>query len=164
MQEVNKMKTSVLAKRQAPFQFVLDELFPIRPTVRQMFGFTYVYLDEKLLVSLRESAKQPQFNGVWLYTQAEHIESLQREFPQLPRRCFWKSGKSGAGWVILASGLEDFEEYVFRACELILLGDQRIGRVTRKGGTQSRGKKPPNRSLKLTPEKHFTWEDARDGS
>ncbi|MDT4896528.1 MAG: hypothetical protein QOH25_1605 [Acidobacteriota bacterium] len=133
------MKGSVPTKRQAPFQFVLDELFPIRPTIKQMFGFTYIYLDEKLLVSLRESAKQPQYNGVWLYTQAEHIESLRREFPQLPRRCFWKSLKSGSGWVILASTLEDFEECAFRACELILRGDQRIGRVTRRGGTKPRG-------------------------
>ena len=120
------------AKRQTPFQFVLDELIPIRPAVKQAFGFTYVYLDQKLLLSLRESAKQPQYNGVWIYTQAEHMESLRREFPLLPRRCFWKSKKSGSGWVILASRLEDFEEYTFKACELILRGDQRIGRISRK--------------------------------
>jgi hypothetical protein len=133
------MKAGAANKRQAPFQFVLDELLPIRPAVRQMFGFTYVYLDEKLLLSLRESVKQPQYNGVWLYTEAEHIESLRREFPQLPRRYFWRSGKSGSGWVILASRLEEFEEYAFRACELILRGDRRIGRVTRKGWNRSLG-------------------------
>lgn len=126
------MKAGASAKKQTPFQFVLDELLPLRPVVRQMFGFTYVYLDEKLLLSLRDSVKQPRYNGVWLYTQAEHIESLRREFPLLPRRCFWKSGKSGSGWVILASELGDFEEYTFKACELILRGDQRIGRVTRR--------------------------------
>ena len=127
------MKASPSAKKQTPYQFVLDELLPVRPSVRQMFGFTYVYLEDKLLLSLRDSVKQPQFNGVWLYTEAEHIESLRREFPDLPRRCFWKSGKSGSGWVILASRLEDFEEYAYRACELILRGDRRIGRVTRRG-------------------------------
>ena len=111
---------------------MLDELIPIRPAIKQAFGFTYVYLDQKLLLSLRESVKQPHYNGVWVYTQAEHIESLRREFPLLPRRCFWKSRKSGSGWVILASRLEDFEEYAFKACELILRGDQRIGRVSRK--------------------------------
>ena len=126
------MKAGVPTKRQARFQFVLDELQPIRPILRQIFGFTYIYLDEKLLLSLRESVKQPQYNGVWIYTQAEHIDSLRREFPQLPRRYFWKSRKSGSGWVILASVIEDFEEYAFRACELILRGDQRIGRVTRR--------------------------------
>ena len=129
------MKRSVSAQRQSPFQFVLDELLPVRPAVKQMFGFTYIYLDEKLLLALRESVKQPQFNGVWLYTEAEHIESLRREFPQLPKRCFWRSRKSGSGWVILASGLEDFEECAFRACELILRGDRRVGRVTRRASS-----------------------------
>jgi hypothetical protein len=118
------------AKKQFPFQFVLDELMPIRPTAKRMFGFTHVYLDEKLLLSLRDSVKQPQYNGVWLYTQAEHIESLRKDFP-LPRRCFWRSKKSGNGWVILSSNLEEFEEYAFLACELILRGDRRLGRVTR---------------------------------
>jgi len=125
------MKAGIL-KRQSSFQFVLDELLPIRPIIRQMFGFTYVYLEEKLLLSLRESVRQPRFNGVWLYTDVEHIESLRKEFPALPRRCFWKSGKNG--WVILASTLEEFEENAFKACELILRGDPRIGRVTRRGG------------------------------
>ena len=116
---------------------MLDELAEIRPTITQMFGFTYVYLDAKLLLSLRHSLKQPRYNGVWLYTQLEHIESLKREFPDLPPRCFWKSKKSGSGWIILPSSVEGFEEYAFRACELILDGDQRIGRVTRKGLTSA---------------------------
>lgn len=126
------MKAGASTRRQSPFQFVLDELIPIRPAIRQMFGFTYVYLDEKLLLALRDSRKQPEFNGVWLYTHSEHIQSLRGEFALLPRRCFWKSGKNG--WVILTSTLEGFEEYAFRACELIIRGDQRIGRVTRRGG------------------------------
>lgn len=128
------MKTRASAQRPSPYQFVLDELMPIRPAVRRMFGFTYVYLDDLLLLSLRESAKQPVFNGVWLYTEAGHIEALRAEFPELPRRCFWRSKQSGSGWVILAAGLEDFEECAYRACELILRGDRRVGRVTRKGG------------------------------
>ena len=120
-----------------PFQFVLDELSPLRPEIRRVFGFTYVYLDERLLLSLRDSASQPRYNGVWLYTQIEHLESLRREFSQLPRRCFWRSKKSGSGWVILNSALEDFEEYAFKACELILRGDQRIGRVSRRRGARN---------------------------
>ena len=126
------MKQSLSAKRQAPFQFVLDELLPIRPTIKRMFGLTHVYLGDKLLLSLRDSLKQPQYNGVWLYTEAEHIESLRREFPQLARRYFWRSKKSGSGWVILACGQEEFEEYAFRACEMVLGGDQRVGRVGRR--------------------------------
>ena len=103
----------------------------MRPVIKQMFGFTHVYLDERLLCSLRDSAKQSATNGMWLYTGVEHLESLGGEFPQLPRRCLWRSGRNG--WVILASRLEGFEEYAYRACELILRGDRRIGKVSRRG-------------------------------
>jgi hypothetical protein len=112
-----------------PFPFVLEELRPLRPTIKRMFGFTYVYLEERLLCSLRDSAKQKGSNGMWLFTTLEHLESLGREFPHLSKRQLWHSGKNA--WIVLASRLEDFEEYAFKACELILNGDRRIGRVTR---------------------------------
>lgn len=123
------MKTVSSVKSGFPFPFVLEEIACLRPTIKRMFGFTHIYLDQKLLFSLRDSAKQPNTNGLWIYTSAEHLESLGREFPQLPKRQLWRSGKNG--WVVLASRLEDFEEYAFKACELVLKGDQRIGRVTR---------------------------------
>lgn len=129
------MKTSAqnysCVKRRDPFPFVLEELNSIRPTIRRMFGFTSVYLEETLLCSLRDSVKQPGSNGMWLYTTAEHVESLARVFPRLPKRQLWRSRSGDKAWVILASRLEDFEEYAFKACELILRGDQRIGRITR---------------------------------
>ena len=124
------MKSTSSVKKQAPFPFVLEELVSIRPTVKQMFGFTHVYLDDRLLFSLRDSANKPGSNGMWLYTTAEHIESLGREFPELSRRYLWRSGRNA--WVILASKLEGFEEYVLKACDLILRGDPRIGRVSRR--------------------------------
>jgi hypothetical protein len=128
------MKNTSFVKSRVPFPFVLEELVSIRPRIKSMFGFTHVYLDEKLLFSLRDSVKQPGSNGMWVYTTAEHIDSLAKEFPQLPRRQLWRSGKNA--WVVLASRLEDFEEFAFRACELILSGDPRIGRVTRGGVTK----------------------------
>ena len=112
-----------------PFPFVLDELQPIRPTVKRAFGFTYVYLDEKLLCCLRDSEKLPSTNGLWLFTTTEHVDSLAREFPELPRRNLWRSGDKA--WVIISARLENFEEYAFRACELMLNGDRRIGRLSR---------------------------------
>ena len=112
-----------------PFPFVLTELDPIRPTVKRAFGQTYVYLDEKLLCCLRDTEKLPSTNGMWLFTTTEHVDSLGREFPDLSRRYLWRSGNNA--WVILASRLECFEEYAFKACELILNGDRRIGRLSR---------------------------------
>lgn len=116
-------------KNKFPFPFVLDELMPIRPTIKRAFGFVYLYLDEVLLCGLRDSAKRPGSNGIWLFTTTEHLESLSREFPNLPRRCLWRSGKNA--WIVLASRLEYFEEYAFKTCELILNGDRRIGRLSR---------------------------------
>jgi hypothetical protein len=113
-----------------PFPFVLEELDPIRPRLKRMFGFTYVYLDDKLLCALRESVKQPRSNGVWLFTTKQELESLGREFPDLSRRYFWRARSGNNAWIVLASSLENFEEYAFRACELMLNGDRRIGRVT----------------------------------
>jgi hypothetical protein len=117
------------AKKQVAFPFVLDELEPLRPTVKRMFGFTHIYLADRLLCSLRDNARQKGTNGLWLYTTTEHLESLAREFPDLSRRQLWRSGKNA--WIVLASRLESFEEYAFKACELILNDDKRIGRVTR---------------------------------
>ena len=119
------------SKKSLPFPFILDQVISLRPTIKRMFGFTYVYLEDRLLFSLRESSKHRSTNGMWLFTTAEHLESLRNEFPQLSRRYRWRSGNNG--WVILPSKLENFEEYAFKACELILSGDRRIGRVTRAG-------------------------------
>src|SRR5262245_59988580 len=119
------------SKKSVPFQFVLDELTPLRPVVKQMFGFTYLYLDETLLFGIREQIDRPNTNGIWIFTDADHLESLRREFPLLSRRNFWKSGNKG--WVVLSSKNENFEEYAYRACELALRGDRRLGRVTRAG-------------------------------
>jgi hypothetical protein len=127
-----------MSQTQQPFPFILEEVDSLRPTIKRMFGFTHVYLGEKLLFSLRNSVKQPATNGMWLYTTVEHLESLGREFPHLPKRNLWRS-KNNA-WVILASRLEDFEEYAFKACDLILRGDQRIGRVKRIGAGKPESK------------------------
>jgi hypothetical protein len=126
------------SRSELPFPFVIDELFSLRPTVKQAFGFTYVYLDDKLLCGLRNSKKQPGCNGLWLFTTTEHLESLGKEFPDLSRRYLWRSGKNA--WVILPSKLCEFEEYAFKACELMLNGDKRVGRLTRGLATDARKK------------------------
>jgi hypothetical protein len=143
------MNNSYSLKRLVPFPFVLDELLSIRPIIKTMFGFTYVYLDEKLLISLRDSVNQPGSNGIWVYTTTEHLESLAREFPQLPRRQLWRSGKNA--WVVLASRLENFEEHAFTVCELILKGDQRIGRITRGKFQNAPGREKTPRSQTKSP-------------
>jgi hypothetical protein len=112
-----------------PFPFVIDELMPLRPTIKRAFGFTYLYLEEILLCALRDSAKRPNSNGMWLFTTREHVDQLGAEFPELPRRYLWRSGDKA--WVVLPAKIEHFEEYAFKACEMIMNGDRRIGRLSR---------------------------------
>jgi hypothetical protein len=120
-------------QNQLPFSFVVDELSSLRPSIKNAFGFTYIYLGDRLLCGLRDSLKQTGSNGMWIFTTVEHAESLIKEFPELSKRYLWRSGKNA--WVILPSKLGLFEEYAFKACELILNGDRRIGRTTRGKAT-----------------------------
>ena len=69
------MKTGSSTKRRDPFPFVLEELSPIRPTIKHWFGFTSVYLDEKLLCSLRDSANFISDVGTGI-AHAEHQHTL----------------------------------------------------------------------------------------
>jgi len=123
------MSSLSAGRRRIPYQFVLDELEPIRPRIKSAFGVTYAYLRTKLLLGLRYSTKQTNCNGVWVFTHTEHIQGLRQDFPLLRGNYFWKSGPNG--WMILAEKTESFEEYAFKVCEMILQGDQRIGRLTR---------------------------------
>ena len=148
------MKTTRSRKRPVPFEFVIEELAALRPTIKNAFGFTYVYLDEKLLFSLRNNTNRRGTNGMWLFTTREHIDSLMKEFPDLSRRQVWRSGKNC--WVVLASRLECFEEYAFKACELILNGDPRIGRVTRRVAS-------PAQSFKQSSHR-YSWNETLDGA
>lgn len=122
---------SEIGNRQSPipFPFIVDELAPLRPTIKRAFGFTYIYIGERLLCGLRDSEKQRGSNGLWLFTTSEFVDSLGSEFDELPKRYLWRNGKNA--WVILASRLAGFEEYAFKACELILNNDRRIGRLAR---------------------------------
>ena len=124
------MNRSTSTKRPIPFDFVIEELAELRPVVNSAFGFTYVYLDDLLLFMLRDSMKQPATNGMWLFTSSDHVDSLANEFPDLSRRQVWRSGKNC--WIVLASRFGFFEEYALKACELILNGDRRIGRLSRR--------------------------------
>ena len=64
---------------------------------------------------------------MWLATTEEHHQSLRQEFPNM--RSIQVLGKKVTGWQVLPTDAEDFEEAALRACELVLAGDPRIGKV-----------------------------------
>ena len=117
----------VKARKRAPFEFVLEALAELRPRTNPMFGCLAVYVGPKIVLILRDRPTATADNGVWLATTAEHHESLRRDFPRM--RSIGVLGKEVTGWQVLAADAPDFEEMALRACELVIAGDARIGKV-----------------------------------
>jgi hypothetical protein len=120
---------TLLVKRRkpVPHAFVVDALAPLSPRTHPMFGCLAVYVQEKIVLILRDKRDQTADNGVWLATTEEHHQSLRREFPNM--RSIKVLRKKVTGWQVLPADAEDFEEAAQRACELVLAGDPRIGKV-----------------------------------
>jgi len=114
-------------RKPIPHEFVLDALAPLSPETRPMFGCVAVYVAEKIIFALRDKPESQADNGVWLATTVEHHESLRREFPSM--RSIRVLGKKVTGWQVLPADAPDFEAAAMRACELVLAGDTRIGKV-----------------------------------
>lgn len=117
-------------KSVAPFEFVLDELAPLAPVTKPLFGCLAVYVGERIVLALRRKDGETADNGVWVATTAEHHASLLRDLPSM--RSIQLFGPGPSGWQILPEDSPDFEAEVQRACELILRGDARIGKIPKK--------------------------------
>jgi hypothetical protein len=129
-------------RKVVPHEFVLDAIAPLSPWTRPMFGCLAVYVEDKIVVILRDKRNGTADNGVWLATTAEHHEGLRREFPNM--RSIQVLGKKVTGWQVLPADAPDFEEAALRACKLIVARDPRIGKVPGARRTSgSRTKKSP---------------------
>jgi len=136
---------AILAARRekpAPHQFVLEQIASLSPMTRPMFGCLAVYVEEKIVLVLRDKRELPADNGVWLATTREHHESLRREFPRM--RSIRVLGKEPTGWQVLPADDPDFEAAAMRACKLVLAGDSRIGKVPKTRSSRSKG--PPRQA------------------
>src|SRR5436190_9871071 len=120
----------VKPRKQVPHEFVLDAISSLSPWTRPMFGCVAVYVEEKIMLILRDKPSYEADNGVWLATTADRHESLRSEFPNM--RSIGVLGKEVTGWQVLPVNSPDFEEAALRACELVLAGDPRIGKVPRE--------------------------------
>jgi len=130
-----------------PHEFVLDALAPLSPTTRSMFGCIAIYVEDKIVLFLREKPTYPADNGVWLATTHEHHTSLRDDFPNM--RSIGLLGKKITGWQVLPTEASDFEESATRASELILAHDPRIGKVpSSRRAANSRAAKTSGKSAK----------------
>jgi hypothetical protein len=123
-------------RKTIPHAFVLEALSPISHWTRPMFGCLGVYVEEKIVLALRDRQDHAEDNGVWIATTKEHHKSLRREFPHM--RSIRLLGKRVTGWQVLPVETSDFEQAALRACELIVARDPRIGKVP---GAKRRKKK-----------------------
>jgi hypothetical protein len=90
-----------------------------------MFGAHGVYVGDKIVLILRD--KNDYDSGVWLATTTDHHESLKKDFPNMHSITVFGEGVSA--WQVLGKDDIEFEEKVNHACDLILKGDPRIGKI-----------------------------------
>jgi hypothetical protein len=136
-------------RKAIPHEFVLDALAELGPRTNPMFGCLAVYVKEKIVLILRDKPASPADNGVWLATTEEHHESLRRDFPNM--RSIKLLDKKVTGWQVLPVDAPDFEESSRLACELILAGNPRIGKIPgerRRSAAQKRKSQKQSKSAK----------------
>jgi hypothetical protein len=114
-------------RKRVPHEFVLEALAGVSPRTRPMFGCLAIYVEDKIVLILRDKCGDTADNGVWIATTAEHHERLRRDFPNM--RSIQVFGNKVTGWQVLPADAPDFEEAALRACELIAARDPRIGKA-----------------------------------
>ena len=129
-QPIGEMILSGTRRKPPPHEFVLDAMAPLSPLTRPMFGCLAIYVEDKIVLILRDKPSSRADNGVWLATTTEHHDSLRQDFPQM--RSIHVLGKAVTGWQVLPADAPDFEAASLRACGLILAGDPRIGKVPKR--------------------------------
>jgi len=139
-------------RKAVPHKFVLDALDELSPRTRPMFGCLAIYVDEKIVLVLRDKHEQVDDNGVWIATTADHHPSLREDFPDM--RSIQVLGKGVTGWQVLPASAPDFEEVALRACEFIIARDPRIGKVPGERRTsRPKARKNPGGSRQKTSRK-----------
>ena len=123
-------------RKTVPHAFVLDALASVSPETRRLFSCLGVYVGDKIIFALRDKQDETaDDDGVWLATTVDHHKSLQRDFPNM--RSIRVLGKKVTGWQLLPADAPDFEEAAMRACEFVIAGDPRIGKVPASRRTSS---------------------------
>ena len=145
---LGEMPFAVRRRKPVPHEFVLDALAALSPLTRPMFGCSAVYVQDKIVLILRDKPEHAADNGVWLATTEQHHQSLRQEFPSM--RSIQVFGKPVTSWQVLPAESADFEAAALHVCDLVLAGDPRIGKLPesrRRSGPKTRtAPKPAKRA------------------
>ena len=139
-------------RKSPPFPFILEALTPLEPEIRPMFGAHSVYIGDKVVLWLRENAKAPEDNGLWLVLSEEGFSefalsadldpsnsALKKEFPSL--RPIALLGGVIQHWLLIPSDSPTFEQEALHACNLLLARDHRLGRIPESRKRRSKVRK-----------------------
>ena len=118
-------------KKKIPFEFVLELLDELNPRIKPMFGCYAIYIEEKLVLILREKSDFLNDNGIWIATTPEHHDSLRKDFPMMKSLELFKS-KKPTTWQNLPSNHPDFESNARLVCKFIHYNDPRVGKVPKR--------------------------------
>ena len=140
-------------RKPIPHAFVLDAISILSPNTRPMFGCLAIYVKDKIVLILRDKPTNTTDNGVWLATTKEHHQSLRHEFPNM--RSIQVLGKQVTGWQVLPVDAPDFESAALRACELVLAGDARIGKIPGARTSKPRSKASGRSSKQIKTSKEY---------
>lgn len=114
-------------KKPVPFNFLLHYL-PATIIIKPAIGMFNIYFDRKLVFIFRQTAKNPQHNGIWISTQREHHNSLKTQVGALTD--FELEEGFDTAWLLLSDKNDDFENAAIQLCELVSAKDSRIGKIT----------------------------------
>jgi hypothetical protein len=144
----NDPLSAIKRRKAVPHEFVLEALAALSPQTRSMFGCLAVYVADKIVLILRDNRNAADAdNGVWLATTRDHHQSLRRSFPNM--RSIQVFQKDVTAWQVLPADAPDFEESALTACDLVVAGDPRIGKVpgARRPAASKRAGITPGRAL-----------------
>jgi hypothetical protein len=133
-----------MSRKDIPFDFVFDYLVPLEPIVKPMFGLWAIYVNEKIVLILRQRKDLPETNGVWIATNLEHHKSLKSDLPSLCSISTYSNGIKETEWQVLPADADDFEVSVRKVCELIKHNDYRIGRIPKPPQNKAKNKSTIN--------------------
>ena len=89
-----------------------------------------MYIADLLVLMLRDHAKHPEDNGVWLVL-SEGTDpadtSLRRDFPSI--RAIQMLGNKIHHWLLIPSDSANFEREALDVCDRIRARDPRLGRI-----------------------------------
>lgn len=130
-----------MAIGEIPFDFILENLYPLEINIKSMFGMKAIYHGDKILLMLRNTEKNPQANGIWVAVVKGQRDSLKIQIPALHTVTAYENKKSESEWQLLKPDHDNFESSAFEICELIKKSDPRIGRVPKKTSIRKSKKK-----------------------